>query len=969
MYDKFGALNHRKMGDILEEVKNVIHQLNPEGGRASLAKIDDIIKTLTQRRGPELYDALKQLSFIIKRSSDAPEMQALSATIFQMARAHNYQLGISNYDNAARTIGQRVVSNNPNIDTRSLGYVSDSTALEIRGAAKFGAQVANAEPATVSAGLSLGISRSVMATNDLDTGSLLITTGQASGKLSLDANVGKIANNALGTGRAQLGGSATRGWLTEGTTVQEVIDHKVMHDREGGDSLTRSMQPGRQTLRARANLSTRGVSGGIAAAARSVIGKVTDGRFADGDRVLNTHKLVKGAVLEGYLYGEDSLLAGISACDSLRRQLESAYAGSAARSMPSGLKPVVGTGDWIDVSGSAAIKMGLLDVQAGDYVKLRGLDINGGLSYNHRWLPYQLWMAPHAALDTLADRNIKAKQALLQRVKEADPSVTPYLDSTRSLPLQNLSNHMDQFEKHAMNLLAAQGILRGYAHTPLSLRPPRALFTHAEKRFDKSLTELKNLFYLTEDECNGVEAHSDKLEGLLARCWNRLSLALAQAPLRSNAPPAGELEELARRIERPNILMAPDHLYHAATLQMDKTFLRSRVVGNVSLALLSATIGNQANQAGLSLGTVSGSMTLDRVKMHPNLVRNGDFVTFDLTAQHPLNVDIVHAAPQAIANAIAERLQSGGDKREMSKLDRTTLLASLSEAYLTLGSDAASAALTGTQSVQRQFEVGAHRSSKDEPWRLAYIQASNIKNTGIGASGDGGVVLGVGGSVGASAMNRRSDNLVMPPILGSAASVHILQSPRFAQALLKQENGQWQLDLDRLAFDKLRNTDAATMYFSNDTVLDMLDLLHKLKTDDHVQTGVLGSLARLEHNATQFEAFQESGLSAEELREYIDDARKKTEGLRMAERLKHFTDTPEGRQLLQEYGSGILQFAAMKSRASLPYAGAGDNAMEPSVLTATEGKKRLEMPQVSVNRPFDRNSVIRQGMRRTKVTD
>ncbi|KVT72966.1 hypothetical protein [Burkholderia ubonensis] len=950
MYDKSGKLNCTMMAEILREVGNAVRELNPNGGRASQDKVDRIIKDLRRHQGPELYDALKQLSFTIKRESQGEATQALSAAVLQMARTHNYQLGLSKYDDAAQKIGRQITASNPNLDTRSQGYVSDSIALGLRGSVKVGAQVANVEAGAVSAGINTRVARSSMVINDLHTAPQYITRGQANINLTLNAAVGKLTNNALGTMGGGAGLYATRGRVTEGTNVQEVINHKVMHDREGGSFLTRAMEPTRQILEAKANLATRGVTGRIDAVVRSAVRRISEGRFAADDPALNTHKLVKGAVAEGYLIGEGSLLAKFPACNTLQRRLESAYGASPLRALPSSLKPMVGTGDWKEVGGGITANIGLLDGKVADHVSLNGLGISGGLTYNQRWLPFQFWMAPHAALDALSDQKVDAKRELLERVLKADKSVASYLNTTQSQSLEDLQKHVKLLEEHAMNLMAAQGILRGYARTPRELGPPQVLLEHASARFAKSLDELKILFELSDEECKGVKPDSNKLEGLLARCWNRLSLSLAQASLRPEAAAnTGLFKELVQRIERPNILIAPEHLYHAATLQLEKTFMRSRVVGNVSLALPAVAFGNANNQVALSLGKISGQVTFDHVTEHPNFVRNGDFLTFDLTAQHPLNLDIANVVPREIARVIAERFQSGGDKRQMNELDQAALLASLSEAYLTFGTDGASGGVSGSKTVQRQFEVSAHRSAKDEPWRLAYFQASTIKNSGLGGSAEGGIALGIGGSVGGSVAYGRSDNLVMPPILGSAPSVHILQSPRFAQALLKQEEGRWQIDPDKLNFDYLRNTDVAVMYFSNDTVLDILNLLHTLKFDSEASADVLGGLANLGHNIEQFAAFRNGGLPSDTLRSHIDVARTETEGMRMADRLKYFTDTDVGRALLMEYGSGIMQFAAMKSRAFMPYSGTDGRALKASILTASLDKQPLEMPRSVVD--------------------
>ncbi|WP_059948368.1 hypothetical protein [Burkholderia ubonensis] len=968
MYEKSGTLNYQRMGAVLHEMKRAVRQLDPDSGRGAEDKIDRILKSLRTHRGPELYHALKQLSFAIKRESKAEGMQALSAAVLQMARTHNYQLGLSKYDDVARTIGKQTLASNPNIDKRSQSYASDVTALEIRGSAKIGVQLGAAEAGAVSAGVTAGVSRSGMVTTDLDMGSLFISLGRANVNASLDAAVGRIAGNALGTMAGGISVNSARGRMFEGTRAEEVIGHKVMHDREGGAFLTSSIEPSRETLEARANLATRGVTGRAAALLRSAKARFTEGRFADLDPELNTHKLVKGAVAEGYLFGPGSLLDKYPACAELSRHLASAYGTCSTRDLPSSLKPAVGSAEWIDVSGGVTANMGLLNGQVADYAKVTGLGVAGGLTYNHRWLPYQAWMAPHAALDALADRSTEAKEALLERVLAADPSLTPYLDETRTLSVQDLRTHMATFEEHAMHMLSAQGILRGYAHTPPDLSPPRILLDHASSRFNASLEHLKGVFHLSEGECVGVKPHSNKLEGLLARCWNRLSLSLAQTSLRPDADTTA-LRELAQRIEQPNILMAPEHLYRAATVQMEKTFMRSRVVGSVSLALPTVEVGSKTDRVGVSLGTLSGQATFDRVSEHPNFVRNGDFLTFDLTAQHPLNLDIANAAPRAIATAIAERLQAGGDKREIGKLDQASLLASMSQAYVTLGTDAANGAVSGTKIVQRQFEISAHRSTKSEPWRLMYIQASNIKNSGVGASADAAVALGVGGSVGGSVTRTRSDNLVMPPILGSAPSVHLLQAPRFAAALLEQEGGHWQIAREKLDFDKLRHTDVATMYFSNDSVLDMLDLLHRLKVDGNANADVLSGLANLGHNTTQFAKFQGSGMSAETLRTSITAARDATEGVSMADRLKYFTDHPTGRQLLQEYGAGVMQFAAMKSRAVMPYSGTDGRAMKPSIRTASQEKTPLEMPEAPARSPFSRDSAFRRGIRRAAIAN
>jgi hypothetical protein len=966
MYDKSGFLNRERMQALLGGMKRAVEVLGGYAKGPSRTKIDDIIDKLQRHQDQQLSGELKALGVVMMQESKAPAMQSLSAVVFQMARVHNYQLGLSRYDDAAKAIAQQMVAQNRNIDERSLAYVSDSMGLTLGCAAKLGLQVGTAKPCVVSADINLGIANSRTVGNDLNTEVQLVARSNARFDVSLKAAAGTIAGNAFVTMRGRAGANGTHGWLIGAKTAEDVIKSDVKHRREGGNRFGREMDPSRRELQVLANTVTQGLWGRVAKTARSSIGRAADGRFADPDQELNTHKLIKGAIAKGYLCGEDSLLAGFPELSGLRQQLESAYGRLSTRALPTSLKPVNSTGGWFELGCSVSGDIGMLNWQVADYLKLTGLAVNAKLAYSHRSLPCQSWMAPHAALDALADEKVEVKKALLEQVLKVDPSVSAYLGKTRSVSLHDLEAHLELFEEHAMRLLTAQGILRGYADTPRGRRPPEVLSRHASQRFDTSFDKLKRVFRLSDAECEGVIADSNKVEGLLARCWNRLSLSVAQASLYLDpADDGSELCALGQRIAQPNILMAPEHFYDAATLKMEKTITRSRVVGNIGLALPTIEIGDASCQASLSLGEVSGQVTYDHLTGHHNFVRNGDFLTFDIRAQHPLNPNIAAHIPREIAKAIAERFQACGDSHQLNKLDQLALEASLSEACLTVASDATNGGVNGTRSALRQFEVALHRSAEGEPWRLAYFQASSVQRSGIGGSARVGIALGVGGAIGGAVAYGRSDGLVMPPILGSAPSVHILQAERFEQAFLKQENGRWKIDPDRLDVNALRAADVATMYFSNDALLDILDFLLAIKCEQNEPADVLGGLADLGHNAAQYKAFRKGGMSPQTLRSHIDIAREKTKGLPMAERLNYFATSTIGHALLEEYGSGIMQFAAMKGRALYPYPGTDGRAMTPSILTASQAKMPLEMPTHARNDVFQRDAQYRQAIRRS----
>lgn len=964
MYDKSGFLNRERMQAILRGMKGVIEAIGGGAKGSSRAKIEAILERLEKHQDRQLCGDLKALSAVMRRESKALAMQSLSAVVFQMARVHSCQVGWSKYDDAAETIGKQIAAQNQSIDNRSLGYVSDSMGLTLGCAAKLGLQMGAAKPCMVSAGINLGVSNSRMVINDLNTELQFIARRNVGVDLSLAAEVGKIAGNAFVTMSGVAGANGTHGWLIGAATAEGVIKSDVKHRREGGDRFAREMNPTPRELRALANIPTQGVRGRVAKTMRSAIGWATDGRFVDPDRELNTHKLIKGAIAKDYLYGEDSLFVGFPELSGLRQQFESAYGRLFARALPSSLKPVDSTGAWFELGCSVSGDIGVLKGQVANYLKLTGLDVNAKLSYSRRSLPCQSWMAPHVALEALADENVEVKKALLEQILKVDPSVSAYLEETKSFSLHELQVHLELFEDHAMRLLTAQGILRGYVDTPRDLRPPEVLSMHASQRFDASLDKLKDVFRLSDTECEGVIADSNKVEGLLARCWNRLSLSLAQVSLYLNSA-SGDSERcaLAQRIEKPNILMAPEHFYHAATLQMEKTITRSRVTGDVGLALPTIVIGGASCEASVSCGAISGRVTYDRVAGHHNFVRNGDFLTFDMRAEHPLNADIAGYIPRAIAKAIAERFQACGDNHQLNKLDQVALEASLSEAYLTCATDVAKGAGGGGRSVLRQFEVSLHRSAEGALWRLAYFQASSVQNSGISGRAGEGIVLGVGGGIEGAATYRRSDSLVMPPILGSAPSVHILQARRFEQAFLKQENGRWQIDPYKLDVDALRTADVASMYFSNDALVDTLDLLLAIKGEQNEPADVFGGLADLGHNAAEYKAFRKGGMSPQALRSHIDIAREKTKGLPMADRLNYFATNPIGQALLEEYGYGIMQFAAMKGRAVYPYPGTDGRAMTPSILTASKKKVPLEMPELACNKAFKRDLESRKAIR------
>ncbi|WP_414925778.1 hypothetical protein [Pseudomonas zeae] len=349
------------------------------------------------------------------------------------------------------------------------------------------------------------------------------------------------------------------------------------------------------------------------------------------------------------------------------------------------------------------------------------------------------------------------------------------------------------------------------------------LKAHAQHHFDQTLKILQDTFKLDTSELKDLVAHSDQLELTLARCWNRLSLAHAQISVYTNLSETNpttveqlnELEVLDGRIKHPNVLMAPTHLYHASSLQHEVTLLRWRLNTTFTLSLPGISGGTAASAMFTipSVGHLSATVTQDWVSQHSSLVRNGQFMTFNLSSTHIPGLVVMDKAAQMIAVKIADHLQPGTDAKQLNKNEHAAIAGSLSANLMTGLTDSVNGSINGSGSVSREFEVGFLRSEKGEQWRMCYFQSSNIDSSSAGVNGEVGIAAGFGASLGLQTSVGSMNNVVRPPILGSAPSFHILQLPRFTQALCKLPGGSL-LDDDKAVFEKLRDHDVAVMYFS-----------------------------------------------------------------------------------------------------------------------------------------------------------
>ncbi|MEO3962723.1 hypothetical protein ABH310_25620 [Chromobacterium piscinae] len=930
MYDSSGKLNVSQFKLVLAEVKKSAEKLTAkESDKRKISKIIDEIVDNPDLLPKKQYAALKKLSHNIRQMRNTEkynQIKLLSAAVLQMARTHNFQNGMEHYDDTGTQATEKLLKSNTGLETRSNAFVSDTASLEVNGGVKLGLAAGGANGASLTTHLGVGFSKSEMVTNATDTGNLAITRGKGAVMLSARADVGKLASMAsLGEAKLEVGANGIRGALFEGRKVKEVVNYRVMHRREGGPWLTRSLAPDKRELKSMANQPTRGLFGKISAQAHK-LSQIVHGRTGDVDTALNSHKLVKGSDPAAFLAGEQSLLTDKPEFATLQLALNDAYGLEQEYLLPESFRPIVGDGDWCEGGVNAVGSFGILQANISDVVTLSGIKVGMSGDINYRHLPYQAWMTPHVALDALADGSKWVKQNLLHQVSQSDPSIKGYLGekpNQNMSPTETLSNHLGIFKKQARTLLATQGVIRGR-------ESPQVLKQHAQKQFDAGLNALKTTFQLTATECQGVTPDSQHLETLLARCWNRLSLKLAQISLlETNLDSKETLKTLGEDIANPKLTMAPTHLYHAASVQMNTLSTRIRTTSSFNLTLPGISIGppSTLNIGVASLGSLSATVLHDKIAQHPNSVQHDEFLTFDVSAQHLPGLGMMDGVARAMAKSLADRIQYGMDKKQMNQTEYAALVANIEASLISgFGSSPVSAGVSAAAGVSRQFEVFLHRADPSQPWQLCYFQASNIENHSYGVNAQTGIAVGLGGDVSLKAGVSTTNNVVSPPILGSAPYIHILQFPRLKNAL--QGDGQ-------TLFDKINGCDVATMYLSNHAILDVLDNIVKLKSQP--DSSVLGKLAGENCNTRQYQTFQKKcSLTIHNLQE----ARRATKNMDMQERLKYFSNNETGKALFQEYFESMLQFSEMKGRIAL-------QTMEASVLDASGQKHPIKIPEAS----------------------
>lgn len=938
MYGADGKLNSSVMNEVLSSVKNVLRTLNPNESKAGRL-IDRTLKDKTLAEPKKLYSALKDISHAIGRNKGNEHLQFLAAAVMQMARAQNYQVGISEYDSVGEAATAKYQKKNPTIELRSNAFAQDVQTLGAHGGVKLGADAGVADAASAGVNLGVSLSRTKMLLNDFDTDVLHINKKQIAVSLSAIGTVGELSKDLQ---TANLSGALDlkmiRGAMVEGQKVKDVVNYTIMHAREGGDVHSPTLKPNKSELKSLANLSTRGVTATLAGVVRGLKSRLWNAQTADRQTALNSHKLLKGGTPSLFLVKDNSLLKGIPGCIELQKQLDDAYGAMRLRKRPDSFKPVVGDAAWFEVEGNFSGNATALKIDLGHDVTIAGGGVALSLAATHRKLPYKLWMAPHVALQALSDGNTNFKRDLLQQVRTADPSIADYLDKIQNSGLRQLSRDIQTFEELAHELLSMQGVIRGGDSSSV-------LREHAQNHFDRGLKTLKNTFKLKPFELKGLDADSERLEPTLARCWNRLSLGHAIKSLDTHESQEPLQVQLGQRINEPNILMAPTHLYHASSLQLEATLLRSRKIGSLTVTLPGIQYGNPTSSAGASLpslGHLSATLTHDTISQHPNLVRNGKFLTADLSATHLPGLRVMDTVAHNIAVLIVKQLQPGTDAKQLSENEHAALVGSISATLMAGLANPVKSEVGTSASISRQFEVGLQQSGPGEPWRLCYFQSSNVESRASGIKGAVSMATGLGGNVGLQVGTSTTSNVVRPPILGSAPSYHILQLPRFAQALC-DATGSSTLDDEKTVFEKLRTHDVASMYFSNDAILDQLDLMHKLKQDKKASTDVFGRLALLPQNKDQYATFATSGLNATDLQRKINDARKITKDTDMDRRLKYFTTDEGGRELLQEYASGMVQLAVMKGRASMLEANMDKRAMKASIQDSAGDKVAMDL--------------------------
>lgn len=934
MYNHDHTLNISILNDVLVAVRVALSTQKRLDNTKSAAQIKKILDGDVKYKN--LTHALKDLSSAIANESSNETTQRLAAAVMMMAWAHNFQNGIAKYDNDGEESTSRYLKANSMLDRRTNASVANSVSMTADLGVSFGASVVLADAASFKVGLTVAGSKTDSVTRDLDGDALLTKLARASIAASVMGDVGELA----GTSRlAQLGGSlglkGTRGSLFDGTKTGAVVNYAIMHQREGGKRLSAQLSPTRRDLKERGNIVTRGVAGKLSSLVRKAY-SMQDVFLSDSHTELNTHKLIKGSNPRSYLVGAQSILKGISEYAHLQQILDCAYDTRLRGDLPKSLSPIVLDGDWIDIEAEGSANVDVLRANLGEYGTVTGINASVTGDLIHRWLPYRLWSAPHTALDKVSGGSTQSKEMLLDQVREIDPSVVRYLDRRRGQDIRLLEHDLDVLEEHANTLLSARGIVNGKAS-------PAVLKRHARTLFNQSLAAFEHTFSLGECEYKDIKPESERLEHILARCWNRISLGYAQAMLETKAQDEPNLEALGKRIKDPAIVMARTHLYHAASIQLKATPRRLRAQSAFTLTLPGVEAGaDKIAQVKIpSLGNLSATVYQDTVSHHSNFLRNGEFRTIDVSATHLPGLGMMDKVAYAIVKCLMDRIYPGNDGQQLHTTERAALVASLSAALGSGSANPASGQIDASMDIARQFEIVLQRSEKSEPWRLSYFQSSIIENRSASAQAEGKWAMGVGGSAGLNSAIGRATQLVSPLILGSSPSTHILQLAIVKDTLLDEQGN---LSAEKTTFDGLRNSDFAPMFFTNNAVLDVLDLMYKVKAGRDAKADVLGRLARLVHNTTQYSEYRSAGIQADELQIKIQTSRRITSSQNQEDRLRYFTTTNTGRALLEEYTYGISKFANMKDRASYLHSPTDKWGYKATILTASGKECDVQIP-------------------------
>ncbi|CAI8759267.1 hypothetical protein [Pseudomonas zeae] len=319
MYDARGSLNSQAMNEVLNGIKNALRKLDLCENKA-IQLIDKTLEGETMKSNKALYGALKDISRAIERSSSHNDNRRLGAAVMQMARAHNYQTGMIEYDEVGRAATATQFRKNSTIEKRSNAFTQTTLSLGVKGGPKLGASAGVADAASLSASLGVNATKTNMLFHDYDTDFLFIKKGQVAVSLS---SVGKVGSLAKTLQAATLSGSieakGLRGFMVEGQKANDVLSYSVMHAREGGDSLSPKLAPSKYDLKSLANTATLGITSTLTGLTRRVKGWLSDGQVVDRQIALNTHKIIKGGTPSLFLVRDNSLLKGIRGCEDLQK--------------------------------------------------------------------------------------------------------------------------------------------------------------------------------------------------------------------------------------------------------------------------------------------------------------------------------------------------------------------------------------------------------------------------------------------------------------------------------------------------------------------------------------------------------------------------------------------------------------------------------------------------------------------------